>query len=151
MAEVRNAVDQTSREIEQRFDFKGSKTEIELDAAKNTISVLTDDDFKLKNVVDVLQTKMVKRGVSLRFLDYGKVEPAAGGMVRQHISLKQGITKENAKKIIDAVKTLKLKVQSQIQEEQVRVSGKDKDELQKVIEHMRQQDFGIELQYTNYR
>ena len=151
MNEVRTAIDQVEREIGQRFDFKGSKTEITLDSAENRITIVADDDFQLRNVVDILQTKMVKRGVSLRFLDYGKVEPAAKATVRQHITLKQGISKENAKKIIDAVKELKLKAQAQIQEDQVRISGKERDDMQKVIAHLKSLDFGIELQYLNYR
>lgn len=149
--EVKTAIDQVEREILQRFDFKGGKAEISFEVAENRITLHADDDFKLRNMVDILQTKMVKREVSLKFLEYGKVEPAAGATVKQQITLKQGISKDNARKIIDTIKALKLKVQSSIQEDQVRVAGKERDDMQKVIAHLKTIDFGIELDFQNYR
>ncbi|MBZ4655402.1 MAG: YajQ family cyclic di-GMP-binding protein [Peptococcaceae bacterium] len=150
LQEVDNAVNQTIKEISQRFDFKGSKADVEL-TKEDEIKVVADDEYKLKSVIDILQSKMVRRGVSLKFLEYGKVEPAAGGTVRQIITIKKGISKEKGKEIVNAIKNMKLKVQAQIQDDQVRVSGKERDDLQKVIQHLKQQDFGIELQFTNYR
>jgi hypothetical protein len=150
LQEVDNAVNQTIKEISQRFDFKGSKADVEL-TKEDEIKVVADDEYKLKSVIDILQSKMVRRGVSLKFLEYGKVEPAAGGTVRQIITIKKGIPKEKGKEIVNAIKNMKLKVQAQIQDDQVRVSGKERDDLQKVIQHLKQQDFGIELQFTNYR
>ncbi len=150
LQEVDNAVNQTIKEISQRFDFKGSKADVEL-TKEDEIKIVADDEYKLKSVIDILQSKMVRRGVSLKFLEYGKVEPAAGGTVRQIITIKKGISKEKGKEIVNAIKNMKLKVQAQIQDDQVRVSGKERDDLQKVIQHLKQQDFGIELQFTNYR
>jgi uncharacterized protein YajQ (UPF0234 family) len=150
MQEVDNAVNQTLKEISQRFDFKGSKAEVEL-AKEDELKVIADDEYKLKSVVDILQSKMIKRGVSLKFLDYGKIEPATGGTVRQIITIKKGVNSEKAREIVAFIKQLKLKVQSQIQDEQVRVSGKERDDLQKVIQAIKDHDFGIELQFTNYR
>jgi len=150
LQEVDNAVNQTVKEISQRYDFKGSKAEVEL-VKDDEIKIIADDEYKLKSVIDILQSKMIKRGVSLKFLDYGKIEPASGGTVRQMITIKRGIPTEKGKEIVAAIKKLKLKVQAQIQDDQVRVSGKDRDELQKVIQAVKEQDFGLELQFTNYR
>ncbi|HHZ17332.1 MAG TPA: YajQ family cyclic di-GMP-binding protein [Peptococcaceae bacterium] len=150
MQEVDNAVNQTMKEINQRFDFKGSKVQVEL-TKEEEIKIMADDDYKLSSVIDILQSKLVRRGVSLKFLDYGKIEPAAGGTVRQIITIKQGIPTEKGKEIVATIKKLKLKVQAQIQDDQIRVSGKDRDELQKVIKALKEQDFGIELQFGNYR
>lgn len=150
MQEVDNAVNQTMKEINQRFDFKGSKVQVEL-TKEEAIKIMADDDYKLSSVIDILQSKLVRRGVSLKFLDYGKIEPAAGGTVRQIITIKQGIPTEKGKEIVATIKKLKLKVQAQIQDDQIRVSGKDRDELQKVIKALKEQDFGIELQFGNYR
>ena len=122
MQEVDNAVKQATKEISQRYDFKGSKSEITQE--KDSVKVLADDDYKLKAVIDVLQSKFMKRDISIKALQYGKVEPASGGMVRQIISVQQGISKENGKVIIAALKESKIKVQAQIQDEQVRVTGK---------------------------
>jgi uncharacterized protein YajQ (UPF0234 family) len=144
MQEVDNAINQTVKEIMQRFDFKGSKSSVEL-VEEDDIKIISDDEYKLKSVIDILQSKMVRRNVSLKFLDYGKIEPAAGGTVRQLIHIKKGITTEKAKEIVAAIKQLKLKVQAQIQENQVRVSGKDRDDLQKVIQFIKDHDFGLEL------
>ncbi|EGO65925.1 YajQ family cyclic di-GMP-binding protein [Acetonema longum] len=149
MQEVDNAVNQTVKEISQRFDFRGSKSEVSLEGEQ--VKVIGDDDYKLKSVIDVLQTKVVKRGLSLKNLDYGKIEPAAQGTVRQMITIKRGIDKEKAKQIVAAVKDSKLKVQAQIMDDQVRVSGKNIDDLQNVMAKLKQADFGIELQFVNYR
>ena len=151
LQEVKNAVDQALKELRQRFDFKGSKSEILLDEKNKEISVGSDDEYKLKSVLDILQSKLVKRGISLKALTYGKIEPALSGTVRQKISLQQGIPSEKAKEIVRVIKDLKLKVQSQIQGDQVRVTGKNKDDLQAVIKHLREKDFGIDMQFTNYR
>lgn len=150
LQEVDNAVNQTSKEISQRFDFRGSKSELELVKA-DQIKIISDDEYKLKSVIDILQSKMVRRGISLKFLDYGKIEPAAGGTVRQMVTVKRGITTEKAKEIVAFIKQLKLKVQAQIQDDQVRVSGKERDDLQKVIQAVKGQDFGVELQFKNFR
>mgnify|MGYP001481547448 FL=1 len=149
MQEVDNAVNQATKEIGQRYDFKGSKTEVTLE--KDSIKVLTDDDFRLKAVVDILQSKFVKRSVSLKALQYGKVEPASGGLVRQLISIQQGISKEKGREIVALVKQSKLKVQSQIQDEQVRVTGKNIDDLQEVIRLLKGKDLGVEMQFVNMR
>ena len=149
MQEVDNAVNQAVKEIGQRYDFKGSKTEVTLE--KDAIKVVTDDEFRLKAVVDVLQSKFVRRGVSLKALEYGKVEPASGGLVRQMIAIQQGISKEKGREIIALVKGAKRKVQSQIQEEQVRVTGKNIDDLQEVIRMLKAKDLGVDLQFVNMR
>ncbi|MDD2402111.1 MAG: YajQ family cyclic di-GMP-binding protein [Clostridia bacterium] len=148
--EVDNAVNQTAKEISQRFDFKGSKVDVEV-VNDDEIKITADDEYKLKSVIDILQGKLVKRGVSLKFLEYGKIEPASGGTVRQTITIKKGISSEKAKEIVATIKMMKLKVQAQIQDEQVRVSGKDRDDLQKVIGAIKEHDFAIELQFTNFR
>lgn len=149
MQEVDNAVNQTIKEISQRYDFKGSKSEVTLE--KDSVKVLADDDFKLKAVVDILQSKFLKRGISIKFLQYGKAETASGGMVRQIITIQQGISKEKGKEIISVVKESKLKVQGQIQEDQVRVTGKNRDDLQEVIRLLKGTDLGVELQFLNFR
>lgn len=151
MQEVKNAVQQSVREIEQRFDFKGSKSSIELAEKEAKIILVSDDDFKLKHVVDILEGKLVKRGVSLKSLQYGKVEPAAGGTVRREIKLRQGISQEKAKEITKLIRDSKIKVSSQIQGDQVRVSGKAKDDLQAVIALLKGADLDIDLQFVNYR
>ncbi|AHF06639.1 YajQ family cyclic di-GMP-binding protein [Desulfitobacterium metallireducens] len=149
MQEVSNAIHQAQKEIEQRFDFKNSKSSIELQEDK--IILVSDDDFKLRNVVDILESKLVKRQVSLKALDYGKVTPAASDTVRQEAKLVQGISQEKAKQVNKLIKESKIKVSSSIQGDQVRVTGKDKDDLQAVIALLRQQDLGIDLQFINYR
>lgn len=151
MQEVTNAVQQATKEIEQRFDFKGSKSSIELDRGKAVITIISDDDLKLKSVIDILQSKLVKRGVSLKALTYGKIEHAAGNTVRQVITLQQGIPQEKAKEIVRLIKDTKLKVNAEIQKDQVRIKGKKKDELQNIIAMLKEKDFGIHLQFTNYR
>ena len=146
MQEVINAVHQAQKEIEQRFDFKNSKSSLELQDEK--IILVSDDDFKLRNVIDILESKLVKRQVSLKALEYGKVQPAAGDTVRQEVKLVQGISQDKGKEIN---KLIKDKVSSSIQGDQVRVTGKNKDDLQEVIALLRKQDLGIDLQFINYR
>lgn len=149
MQEVVNAVNQTKKEITQRYDFKGSKTTVDLEG--DTIKIVTEDDFRLNNVADILKTRLITRRVAIRNLQYGKVEDAAGGMVRQIITIRQGLSAETAKAIVKDIKTAKLKVQASIQGDSVRVSGKNKDDLQQVISLLRENDYDIELQFTNYR
>ncbi len=149
MQEVDNAVNQTVKEIAQRYDFKKSKSEITLET--ESIRILADDDFRLKAVVDILQSKCIKRGISLKSLQYGTVESASGGMVRQIVTIQQGISKEKGKEIIAAVKETKLKVQGQIQDDQVRVTGKNIDDLQEIIKLLKGKDLGVELQFVNFR
>ena len=151
MAEVKNAVNQALMEIRQRFDFKGSKTEITLDEGKRQLTLISDDDHKMKSVIDVLQGKFVKRQVSLKGLDYGKLEDASGGTVRQIITVQNGIPQDKGKDIIKEIKAMKIKVQAQIMDDQVRVTGKNRDDLQSVIANLKQKDFGLDMQYTNYR
>ena len=153
MQEVDNAVNQAIKEIQQRYDFKGSKSEIKLEKEKEKegITVLADDDYKLKAIVDILQSKFIKRGISVKSLDYGKAEAASGSMIRQVIKLKNGIPTEKAKEIIKIIKETKLKVQSQIQEEQVRVTGKNIDDLQEIMALLKGKDLDIPLQFENFR
>lgn len=149
MQEVDNAVNQAKKEIGTRYDFRGSKSEITLEG--DTIKIVSDDEYKLNAVIDVLKGKMVKRGVAIKNLDYGKVEPASGATVRQVITIKKGISKEVAKDVVKLIKGMKLKVNASIQEDQVRVAGKDKDDLQAVIQMLKQQDLPVELQFVNFR
>ena len=149
MQEVTNGLDQTRREIDTRYDLKGTKHEIKLE--KTDITVSAADEMKLKAIVDILQSRLHKRGVPLKALTYGKVEEASGGTLRQKITLQQGIPTEKAKEIVRLVKDTKVKVQASIQEDQVRVSGKNRDDLQKIIALLKEKDLGIALQFTNYR
>ncbi|MFZ3129755.1 MAG: YajQ family cyclic di-GMP-binding protein [Desulfosporosinus sp.] len=149
MPEVNNAVQQAQKEVANRFDFKNSKSSIMLEEDK--IVLISDDDFKLSNVVDILESKLVKRGVSLRALEYGKPQKAAGDTVKQEIKLLQGIAQEKSKLINKVLKDSKIKVVSSIQGDEIRVTGKNKDDLQAVITLLRKEDFGIELQFINYR
>jgi len=149
--EVANAIDQAMREIKQRYDFRGSVSKIELNQNENKITLTSDDEFKLKSVIDVLQGRLLKRGIALNALIYGKVENASGGTVRQEISLQQGIPQEKAKEIIKLIKDKKMKVQAQLQGDQVRISAKKKDDLQTVIAELKEKELGIPLQFTNYR
>jgi cyclic-di-GMP-binding protein len=146
---VADAVHQATRELQTRYDLKQTKSSLTLE--KDAVVVHTDNDYVLKQVIDVLQSKLHRRGVPLKALSYGTVEPAAGGTVRQRISVQQGIPTDKAKEIVRLVKDLKLKVQAQIQEDHVRVFGKNRDDLQAVIRMLREQDLGIEMQFTNYR
>ena len=149
MQEVANAIQQAQKELAQRFDFKGSKSAIEL--ASDEIVLSSDDEGKLRSVKDIVESKLVKRKVSLKALDYGKVEPAAGSTVRQKAKIVQGIETEKAKAIVRTIKDAKLKVQASIQSDQVRVVGRSKDDLQKAMALVRDQDYGLPLQFTNYR
>ena len=150
--ELVNAVDQTKREMMTRFDLKDSGSKLELEGDKS-ISINTTDDFRLKNILDILEAKMAKRNLSVKILDPQKVESALGGNVKQVILLKKGLTQELAKKIVADIKTTKIKVQTAIQGDQVRISGKDKDDLQAVIKLLRekQDEYNVALQFTNYR
>jgi hypothetical protein len=149
MQEVDNAVNQTVKEITQRYDFKGSKSEVTLE--KDAIKVLADDDMRLKAIVDILQSKCFKRGISPKALQLGKAETASGSMVRQIVTIQQGISKEKAKEIGQVIKETKLKVQSQIQDDQLRVTGKNIDDLQDVIKTLKAKDLNIEMQFINFR
>jgi cyclic-di-GMP-binding protein len=149
MQEVNNAINQAQKEIDTRFDFKNSKSSIALE--KEEIALVSDDEFKLQNVVDILQSKLTKRGISIKNLEYGKVEPASGATVRQKIKLQQGISQEIAKKINTLIKDTKLKVQTQIQGDQIRVTGKSRDDLQRVIHLLKEEDLPVELQFLNFR
>src|SRR5271165_4809542 len=150
LQEVSNAVQQALKEIHTRYDLKDSKSDIHLDD-KEALVLSSADDYKLKAVNDVLQSKLIKRGVSLKALTYGAIEPAAGSTVRQKVELQQGIAIEKAREIVKLVKNSKLKVQASIQGDFVRVSGKDRDTLQQIIAMLKQSDFGIDMQFTNYR
>jgi len=151
MAEVKNAVNQALKEVHQRYDFKNTNSDIQLDEKQHSITLATASEFTLKSLNDVLQQKLVRRGVSLKALSYGKVEPAAKDSVRQTIALQQGIPIEKAREIVKFIKDSKLKVQPSINGDFVRVAGKDRDTLQQVIGLLKQKDFGIDMQYTNYR
>ena len=151
LQEVDNAVNQAQKEIIQRYDFKAIRTSIELDQKEKKIVLMTGNEFHMKSVVDILQSKLIKRSVPVKALRYGTIEQAAGSSVRQTVTLQVGIAKDDAKKITKLVKDSKLKVQAQIMEDQVRVSGKDKDDLQAIISLLRGQDFPFALQFVNYR
>lgn len=147
--ELDNALNQARKEIENRFDFKHSKTSIESDGKK--ITLISDDELKMKNVVDILQGKAVKRGVDLKTFQFGPVEPAAGSTVRQVVTLRSGISKDLSRPLLAHIKALGVKVTAQYQDEQVRVSGKNKDDLQKVITSLRAMAFELPLQFVNFR
>ena len=151
LAEVSNAVQQALKEIHQRFDLKDSKSDIQLNEKDNKLVLSSADEFKLKAVTDVLQQKLVKRNVSLKGLTFGPLIPAAGSTVRQEITLQQGIAIEKARDIVKIVKDSKKKVQASIQGDFVRIAGKDRDTLQEVMALLRGKDFGIDMQFTNYR
>jgi len=149
LTEVDNAVQMSLKEILNRFDFKGTKTEMHRTEEK--LTVISDDEYKLKSVLEILQGKLVKRGISLKFLDYGKIEQALGGTARQEITIKQGIPQEQAKEINKRIKDWGLKVQTQIQGDQIRVSAKKIDDLQAVIQGLKKANLPIELQFVNMR
>ncbi len=151
MAEVKNAVNQSTKELVQRFDLKGSNSSIELNEKEGKLVLASADEFKLDAVNGILQQKLVRRGVSLKALDYGTVDPAAQSSVRQTVTLQQGIPIEQAREIVKVIKKAKLKVQASINDDMVRVSGKDRDALQEVIAIVKEQDFPIDMQFTNYR
>jgi uncharacterized protein YajQ (UPF0234 family) len=148
--EVKNAIDQASKEVHSRFDLKDSKSSIELQG-QDTIQLASQDEYKLKAVIEILSQKLVKRGVSLKNLEYEKIEPASGSSVRQKIKLVQGIPSEKAKQIVALIKDSKKKAQASIQGDTVRVVSKDRDVLQEIMNLLRGQDLGVELQFTNYR
>ena len=148
-AEVMNAVNQTMKEVRQRFDFKNSKAAVALE--EKDLVLTAEDETKLRNMNDILQQKLVRRSVPLKALSYGDPEPAAGGTVRQRVQIQQGIPQEKAKEVVRFIKDSKAKVQASIQGEMVRVSGKDRDTLQQVIASLKAKDFGINMQFTNYR
>lgn len=148
-AEISNAINQTMKEVRQRFDFKGSNAEVALE--KEELVLSAEDETRLRNMNDILQQKLVRRGVPLKALSYGKAEPAAGGTVRQRVSIQQGIPQEKAKEVVKFIKDTKAKVQASIQGDAVRVSGRDRDTLQDVIAKLKAKDFGINMQFTNYR
>jgi uncharacterized protein YajQ (UPF0234 family) len=147
--EIDNAVNQAGKEIGQRFDFKGTDTRIERENLE--ITVTSSDEFKVKAAVEVLDGKLAKRGISLKAVKYGDVEPAAGGRARQGLTIQHGVSTDQARKIVKHIKDSKLKVQAQIQGEQVRVSGKNRDDLQRVIQSVKETDFGLPLQFVNFR
>lgn len=149
MQEVSNAIQQAQKELAQRFDFKGSKSSIELTGEE--IILISDDEGKLRSVIDILESKLVKRKVALKAIDYQKIEAAATGTVRQRAKIVQGIETEKAKAIVKSIKDAKVKVQASIQSDQVRVTGRSKDDLQKAISLVKENDYGIPLQFTNYR
>src|SRR5215472_16687715 len=150
LQEVSNAIQNALKEIHTRFDLKDSKSDIKLEG-KEALILTSLDDYKLKAVNDILQSKLVKRGVPIKALTYGAVEPAAGSTVRQKVTMQQGIPTEKAKEIVKVIKDSKKKVQASIQGDSVRVSGKDRDALQEIIALLRGRDFGIDMQFTNYR
>ncbi len=149
MQEVDNAINQTLKEIGQRYDFKGTKTQIEL--GKDEIKIVSDDEYKLNAVIDVLKGKFIRRGVSPKALELGKIEIASLGSARVIAKIVKGISTEKAKKIVAEIKASKIKVQTQIMDNQLRITGKDKDDLQAAIQLVKSKDFGIDLQFTNYR
>ena len=152
LAEVQNACNQSMLEIRQRFDFKGSKSQVEIDMKTAEVKIFSDDAHKLNSVIDILKGKLVKRKVSIKALEYGSIEAASGDTVRQSIKVQQGIPQEKGKEIVKHIKSMGLKkVQAQIMDDQLRVTGKDKDDLQSVIAGLKKKDFGIDMTFTNYR
>jgi cyclic-di-GMP-binding protein len=151
MPEVNNSIQQAMKEITTRFDLKDSKSHIELNEKEKKLTLSSGDDFKLKAVTEILQSKLVKRGVPIKNLTYGQILPAAGATVKQEVTLTSGIPIEKARDIVKKIKDSKLKVQASIQGDLVRVSGKDRDTLQQVIALLKNADFGLDLQFTNYR
>jgi cyclic-di-GMP-binding protein len=149
LAEVNNAINQTVKEVRQRFDFKGSKADVVLE--KQELVLSAEDETKLKNMNDIFQQKLVRRGVPLKAMSYGNVEPAAGSTVRQRVQIQEGIPQDKAKEVVKFIKDSKAKVQASIQGDVVRVSGKDRDTLQDIIAKLKEKDFGIHMQFTNYR
>jgi cyclic-di-GMP-binding protein len=151
LSEVSNAIQQALKEIETRFDLKNSKSTIELNEKDHKLTLASQDEYKLKAVKDVLEGKLIKRKVPLKGLSYGTIIPAAGQSVRQEVTLQQGISTDKAREIVKAIKDSKKKVQASIQGDLVRVSAKDRDVLQEIIAVLRECDFGIDMQFTNYR
>jgi cyclic-di-GMP-binding protein len=150
LQELDNAINMSMKEITQRFDFRGSVSDIKNEENKKLL-IVSDDEFKLKNVIDILQNKFVKRGISLKFLEYGKIESSIQGSVKQEVTLKQGIPQDKAKQINIMIRDKKFKVNTQIQGDQIRVSSKSKDDLQAVMQFLRAANLDIELQFVNFR
>jgi hypothetical protein len=148
-AEVVNAINQAMKEVRQRFDFKGSTANVALE--EKELVLTAEDETKLRNMNDILQQKLVRRGVPLKALNYSKAEPAAGGTLRQHVAIQEGIPQDKAKEVVRFIKDSKAKVQAAIQGDVVRISGKDRDTLQDIIAKLKAKDFGIDMQFTNYR
>ena len=148
-AEITNAINQTIKEVRQRFDFKGSNANVVME--KTELVLTAEDETKLRNMNDILQQKLVRRSVPLKALNYGQIEPAAGGTVRQRAQIQEGIPQDKAKEVVKFIKDSKVKVQSSIQDDAVRVTGRDRDTLQDVIAKLKATDFGIHMQFTNYR
>jgi uncharacterized protein YajQ (UPF0234 family) len=149
--ELDNAINQAKKEVEQRYDFKGSNTTIEYDQKEKKLTLHTSDDMKLRALSEIINAKMIKRNISLKALEYGKAEPAAGSTLRQTVKIKSGLESEQAKQITKMVKEKKMKIQAQIQGDVVRIVGKSKDELQEAIQLLRTFDFDFPIQFTNYR
>ncbi len=149
LQEVKNAIDLTRREVENRFDFKNSVSELELEGS--VLKLHSDDEYKMQALIDILQSKLMKRGVSIEALEYGKLEPSAKMTVRQDVTIKQGIDQDTARKIAKIVKDMGRKVNTQIQGDQLRVTGKNKDDLQAVIQKLKTEDLGVALQFLNFR
>ena len=151
MQEVSNAVQQAMKELGQRFDFRGSKSSLELDSGNNEVLIISDDEYRLKSVIDIFQGKLIKRKVPLKSLNYGKVESALSGTVKQVISLQQGIPTEKGREIVKIIKNSKLKVQIEIQKDQLRVRAKKIDDLQSAMQLLKEKDIGIHIEFVNYR
>lgn len=151
LQEVLNAVNQATKEMTQRYDFRGTKAKIELNQGDNEIVITCEDEFRLKSIVDMLEGRLVKRNVPLKALNFGEPEDAAAGTVRQKIGIQSGITTEKCKEIVKHIKSLKLKVQATIQDEQVRITGAKKDDLQATQQALKDHDFGIHMEFANYR
>ena len=151
LQEMDNAVNQTIKEITTRYDFRGSKSSVNFDKEKKIVHLIADDDFRMKAVIDILESKVIKRGISLKSLQTGKFEDSAGGLRKCDITLVMGIDTDKAREMVKLIKDAKMKVQAQIQEKQVRVSGKKRDDLQEAIALVKGHDFGIPLQFGNYR
>ncbi|MDU4891834.1 MAG: YajQ family cyclic di-GMP-binding protein [Clostridium sp.] len=149
MQEVDNAINQAMKEIKQRYDFKGTKTEINL--VKDEVKIISDDEFKLNSVIDILQGKLIKRGISSKALEIGKIDSGSLGTAKVDCKLIKGIATDKAKKMVADIKATKMKIQAQIMDNQLRISGKDKDDLQAVMQLLKSKDYGIALQFTNYR
>ncbi|OGQ23247.1 MAG: YajQ family cyclic di-GMP-binding protein [Deltaproteobacteria bacterium RIFCSPLOWO2_02_FULL_44_10] len=149
LQEMDNAINQATKELVTRYDFRGSKSKIEWD--KKILKLIADDDFRMKAIIDIVQSKIVKRNIDIRSLEFGKIEPGADGMVKCEVKLKQGVPTEKAKEMVKDIKTTKLSVQAQIQENQVRVSGKKRDDLQQVIAFVRSKNYELPLQFINFR
>lgn len=151
MEEVHNAVNQTLKELSQRFDFKGSKSEVNLNQKESTITIIADDELKLKNIIEILKLRLAKRDISPKALEFGKVEASFQGTVTQVVKIQSGLSSEQCKEIVKIIKDQKLKVQASIQESQVRVSGAKKDDLQQVMQVLRDKDLPFHIEFANYR